>query len=239
MSRRRSLAALISLLALVVAPGIGVVRAQETVPVSEEQVVRGDPTRPDVALVINVGAGHEPAVGMLDTLAEKDYRASIFVMGWWAEKYPDILRRMADDGHEIASHGHLPRELTKVSDAEVREDLERADAAISAVTGRTTRPLWSAYASASDRRVNRIAASVGYRPIYWTVNAFDWRLDSTAEGVYRQVMNNVVNGAIVELHFDSPTTTRSTAVALPRMIDDLRAAGFRLVTITELLTSGE
>src|SRR3712207_470212 len=90
MSRRRSLVALVWLLAL--AAGPGTLSAQATVPVSEEQVVRGDPTRPNVALVINVGAGHEPAVGMLDTLAEKDYRASIFVMGWWAEKYPEILR---------------------------------------------------------------------------------------------------------------------------------------------------
>ncbi len=235
MSRRWSLMLLAWVAALVV--GTGVLWAQATVPVSEEQVVRGDPTRPNVALVINVGAGYEPAVGMLDTLAEKDYRASIFVMGWWAEKYPEILRRMTDDGHEIASHGYRAVELTTVSDAAVREDLEQADAAISAVTGRTTRPLWSAFASASDRRVNRVAASVGYRPIFWTVNAFDWSRDSTAEGVYRQVMNNIVNGAIVELHFDSPTTIRSTAVALPWLIDDLRAAGYRLVTITELLTS--
>ena len=227
--------ALVWLLALVATPGL--LWAQATVPVSEEEVVRGDPDRPNVALVVNVGAGYEPALGMLETLAEKQYRTTFFVMGWWAEKNPEILRRIADEGHEIASHGHSVFELTKVSDAAVREDLEAADAAISAVTGRTTRPLWSASASASDRRVRQIAASLGYRQIYWTVNSLDWRRDATADGVYRQVMDNIVNGAIVEMHFDSPTTTSSTAVALPRLIDDLRAAGFKLVTITELLTS--
>lgn len=225
--------ALAWMLALVVGPTA--LWAQSTVPVSEEEVVRGDPTRPNLALVINVGAGYEPATGMLDTLAEKGLRTTFFVLGWWADQQPELLRRIADDGHEIASHGHSVFELTRVSDADVREDLERADASISAVTGRTTRPLWSASASDRDRRVNRIAASLGYRPIFWTYATSDWRPTATAEGIYREVMNNASNGAIIVIHFDSPTTTTSTAAALPRMIDDLRAAGFTLVTITELL----
>ena len=235
---RHALAGLIAALAWLLALGAApaALRAQPTVPVSEEEVVRGDPERPNVALVINVGAGFEPATGMLDTLADKGYRVTFFVMGWWAEQQPEILRRIADEGHEIASHGHSVFELTRVSDAAVREDLERADAAISAVTGRTTRPLWSASASARDRRVNRIAASLGSRPIFWTYATSDWRANATADGIYREVMDNAVNGAIIVLHFDSPTTVSSTAVALPRMIDDLRAAGFTPVTITELLT---
>jgi peptidoglycan/xylan/chitin deacetylase (PgdA/CDA1 family) len=50
-------------------------------------------------------------------------------------------------------------------------------------------------------------------------------------------MERTVNGAIVVLHFDSPTTVRSTAGALPRLIDDLRAKGFTLMTVTDLLTA--
>jgi peptidoglycan/xylan/chitin deacetylase (PgdA/CDA1 family) len=156
-------------------------------------------------------------------------------MGWWADKNPEILRRIADDGHEVASHGYEVFELTKVSDAAVVADLERADAAISAVTGRTTKPLWSASASDRNARVNRIAASLGYRPIFWTYATSDWRPTATANGIYREVIDNAANGAIIVIHFDSPTTVNSTATALPRMIDDLRAAGFRLVTVTELV----
>ncbi|MFN8633119.1 MAG: polysaccharide deacetylase family protein [Chloroflexota bacterium] len=207
-----------------------------TVEVSDQEVVRGDPTRPRISLVVNVGAGREPAVSMLDTLKEKGVRTTFFVLGWWADRQPEILKRISDDGHEIASHGHSVFDLTAVSDAEVRSDLERADASIAAVTGKTTRPLWSASAGNRDTRVHRIAASLGYRPIYLTVDSWDWMETATADSVYTRVMERTVNGAIVVLHFDSPTTVRSTAVALPRLIDDLRAAGFTLVTITELLT---
>jgi len=187
--------------------------------------------------VINVGAGSEPAVSMLDTVREKGVRTSFFVLGWWAERQPEILKRIADDGHEIASHGHSVFDLTSVSDAAVRDDLERADAAISAVTGKTTRPLWSASAGYRNARVHRIAASLGYRPIYLTVDSLDWTQDATADSVYNRVTERTVNGAIVVLHFDSPTTIRSTAAALPRLIDDLRNKGFTLVTVTELLTA--
>ena len=210
-----------------------------TVEVSPEEVVRANPDRPNVSLVINIGAGSEPAVSMLDTLKEKGLRTSFFVLGWWAEREPGrtILKRIADDGHEVASHGHSVFDLTQVSDGAVRADLESADAVISGITGKTTRPLWSASAGARDARVNRIAASIGYRPIYLTVDSWDWMQDATADSVYNRVMERTVNGAIVVLHFDSPTTVRSTAQALPRLIDDLRAKGFTLMTVTELLTA--
>jgi peptidoglycan/xylan/chitin deacetylase (PgdA/CDA1 family) len=216
----------------------GVAHAQPaTVPVSDEEVLHGDPTVARIALIFNVGAGFEPAMGILDTLAERQQHATFFVMGWWAERHPDVLRQMADGGHEIASHGHSIFDLTQATDAQVRADLESADTAISAVTGRSTRPLWSPSAGYRDARVRAIAASLGYRPILWTVDGADWTLEATPESVYSHVVNSASNGAIVVLHFDSPTTRDSTAEVLPAVIDNLRSAGYRLVTITELLTS--
>jgi peptidoglycan/xylan/chitin deacetylase (PgdA/CDA1 family) len=216
----------------------GVAHAQPaTVPVSDEEVLHGDPTVARIALIFNVGAGFEPAMGILDTLADRQQHATFFVMGWWAERHPDVLRQIADGGHEIASHGHSIFDLTQATDAQVRADLESADTAISAVTGRSTRPLWSPSAGYRDARVRAIAASLGYRPILWTVDSADWTLEATPESVYSHVVNSASNGAIVVLHFDSPTTRDSTAEVLPAVIDNLRSAGYRLVTITELLTS--
>src|SRR6266536_2049919 len=195
---------------------------QPSVPVTDSEVVRGDPEQPNLALVFNVGAGFEPATSILDSLAEKDQRATFFVMGWWAERHPEVLRDIADRGHEIASHGHRIFDLTLASDAEVQSDLETADATIAAVIGRTTRPLWS--------------PSAGYRPILWTVDSGDWTTEATPESVYSHVLNGAGNGAIIVLHFDSPNTLTSTALVLPHVIDALRDSGYRLVTVTELLT---
>lgn len=213
--------------------------AQPTVPVIPDEVVRGNPNLPNVAVVINVGAGHQPGLSMLQTLAEREQKVTFFIMGWWAERNHDVLRQISEGGHELASHGHSVFDLTTVSDQAVRADLRAADAAISAVSGKTTRPLWSPSAGYRDARVRRIAAEEGYRPIFWTLDSLDWTHEATAESVHARVMERTVNGSIVVLHFDSPTTVRSTAVALPHIIDDLRARGFRLVTVTELVTAEE
>jgi peptidoglycan/xylan/chitin deacetylase (PgdA/CDA1 family) len=228
---------LLLLLALLVAPAAAVRADQPSVPVSDAAVVGGDPALTNVALVFNVGAGFEPATAILDTLADHQQHATFFVMGWWAEQHPDVLRQIADGGHEIASHGHSIFDLTQATDAQVRADLESADAAISAVTGRTTRPLWSPSAGYQNARVRAIAASLGYRPIMWSVDSSDWTREATAESVYSHVVNGATNGAIIVMHFDSPTTVDTTAQVLPAVIDTLRAAGYRLVTITELVTT--
>jgi peptidoglycan/xylan/chitin deacetylase (PgdA/CDA1 family) len=211
--------------------------AQPSVPVSDEEVTEGDTSRPNVALVLNVGAGFEPGLPLLEALAERNQKLTFFVMGWWAERHQDVLRAIADGGHEIASHGHSVFDLRTVSDAAVREDLRAADSAISAVTGKSTKPLWSPSAGYRDDRVRGIAAGEGYRPILWTLDSLDWTYEATEHSVYTRVMERTGNGTIVVMHFDSPTTLNSTARALPRIINDLRANGFKIMTITELLTA--
>lgn len=227
---------LLALALLVLAPRA---MAQEAprVPVSSEEVLHGDPDQPQIALVFNVGAGYEPATAILDTLAQYQQQSTFFVMGWWAARHPDVLRQIAGASQEIGSHGDHIFDLTQVSDAAVRDDLQAADTAISAVIGRSTRPLWSPSAGYRDARVRAIAADMGYRPILWTVDSGDWRADATAESVYSHVVNGAANGAIIVLHFDSPTSMDTTAQVLPAVIESLRGAGYRLVTVTQLLTT--
>lgn len=215
--------------------GWGLVLA-EGVPVAEAEVVRGDPSRPWVSLVVNAGAGYTPAEAILDTLREKEVRTTFFLLGWWAERQPALVKRIADEGHEVANHGHAVFDLTQVSDAEVIADLETADQVISAITGKTTKPLWSPSAGYRNARVRRLAASIGYRCIFWTLDSGDWRVDAVAADVKRRVLNNAENGSIIVMHFDSARSADSVAAIWPDLIDGLRAQGYRLVTITELVT---
>jgi peptidoglycan/xylan/chitin deacetylase (PgdA/CDA1 family) len=215
--------------------GASAVGATGQVPVSPDEVVQGDPGLPWISLVVNAGAGYEPAVEMLDLLAEKQLRTTFFLMGWWAERNPELVRRIGA-AHEVASHGHAVFDLTSVSDHEVAGDLEMADTVIGGLIGRTTRPLWSPSAGYRDARVRSIAASLGYRPIYWTVDSGDWQPGATPEGVASRVLGGATNGAIVVLHFDSQRSRAATAVVLGGLIDTLRGQGFRLVTVSELVS---
>jgi peptidoglycan/xylan/chitin deacetylase (PgdA/CDA1 family) len=198
-------------------------------------VVRGPADRPLVSLVINVGAGREPAYEMLDVLAAKGVRTTFFVMGWIAERNPALVQRVAAGGHEVASHGHSVLDLTSVSDAAVAQDLESADAVISAITGRSTRPLWSPSAGYRDARVRGIAARLGYRTILWSQDSGDWPVDATADGVRRRIVAGIEPGAIIVLHLDSTQSRIATATVLGDVIDLIRARGLEPVTITELI----
>lgn len=205
------------------------------VAVSQEEVLRGPPDRRQVSLVINAGAGYPPAEELLDTLAARRVRTTFFVTGRWAERNPDLVRRIQAEGHEIGSHGYRVFDLTRVSDTEVLDDLQRADAVISGITGQTTRPLWSPSAGYRDARVRRIAAGLGYRPILWSHDGGDWRTDATAESVLRRTLAGAQNGAIIVLHLDSPRSRTATAAMLGRAIDALRQRGLEPVTVTQLM----
>lgn len=188
-----------------------------------------------VALIFNIGSGYEPATSILDTLQAEHVPVTMFLMGWWAEQNPDLVRRMVADGHPIGSHGHLPPELTDRADDDVATDLRVAAAAIEEAAGEPVGPWFTPYAAAIDDRVRAIAAAQGYLPIGWTVRSEDWNPAATADEVYQRVVGNIHDGAIVELHLDASTSVASTAVALPWIVRDLRAAGYRFVTIPEMV----
>ncbi len=208
---------------------------KKTVAVSAAEVLRGPTDAPKVSLVINAGSGYPPADELLDILASRRVHTTFFLMGWWAEKNPELVRRIHAEGHEIASHGYREFDLTLVSDAVVAADIERADAVLSGITGVTTRPLWSPSAGYRDARVRGIAARLGYRPILWTGDSADWRTDVTADVVLGRALASAVNGAIIVFHLDSPRSRVATAAVFGQVIDAMRARGLEPMTISEMI----
>lgn len=199
-------------------------------------LLRGSEGCNRVALIFNVGVGEEAATSVLDTLKAKGVPATMFVMGWWADERPAILQRMVDEGYPIGSHGYDSVDLPVRSDDEVVDDVRRATAAIEQAIGRPIDRYFTPYASAIDERVRAIVAGQGYLPVAWEVYTGDFSAEATAESVYDRVMDDVHDGAIVELHLDAPASAESTGRALPRLIDELRAQGYQFVTIPEMTT---
>jgi peptidoglycan/xylan/chitin deacetylase (PgdA/CDA1 family) len=135
----------------------------------------------------------------------------------------------------VGSHGDTQRTLTDVTDAEIVAEVHNSAAAIDTVLGQPPVPYYTAYASDSDARVQRVIAGQGYLPVGWTAAGADFHDDDTAQDVYGRVMEGATDGAIIELHLDGPSTEQSTATALPTIIRDLEARGYELVTVPEIL----
>ncbi len=187
-----------------------------------------------VALMFNIGAGYEPAVGILDTLGAYGAPATMFVMGWLAEQSPWLVQQIAAWGHPVGSHGYVPPELTVRSDDDVAWDLQAASDALTWSLGYHPGPWFTPYASASDERVRSIAGSLGLITVGWSVGSGDWDPGATAESIYGSVVNGAFDGAIIELHLDAQRSIDGTAVALPWIIEDLSVRGFNFVTVPQI-----
>jgi peptidoglycan/xylan/chitin deacetylase (PgdA/CDA1 family) len=187
-----------------------------------------------VALMFNVGAGYEPAVGIFDILGDYGIASSMFVMGWLAEQNPGLVQQMASWGHNVGSHGYLPPELTSRSDDDVVGDLQAAAGALQWALGYDPGPWFTPFAGSSDGRVRSLANAQGLITVGYSVRSDDWSPDATADSIYGQVMNGIFDGAIVELHMDAQQSINGTTVALPWIIDDLSAQGYRFVTVPQI-----
>ena len=197
-------------------------------------VSTGTPGCSQIALMFNIGAGYDPAVGILDTLAAYGASASMFVMGWLAEQSPWLVQQIAASGYLMGSHGYVPPELTLRSDDDVAWDLQTASATLAWAIGYDPGPWFTPYASASDERVRSIASSLGLITVGWSVSSGDWDPGATADSIYANAVSGAYDGAIIELHLDAQRSVDGTAVALPWIIDDLTAQGYTLVTIPQI-----
>lgn len=206
--------------------------AKPSAPASRE-VVRGNATVPAIALTFDAGAGASSTADILAALAARNLRATFFLTGKWAEQNPDLVRQIHAAGHEISNHSYNHPDFTKLSHGEMVEEINSTERIISRLTGTSTRPWFRFPFGARSAATQGVVTDLGYTSIYWTLDSLDSiGPPKTPQQLYDRVTGNAGNGYIVLMHIGSAPT----AAALPRIIENLQQRGFRLVTISELLS---
>ncbi len=195
------------------------------------EVVRGDPDLPLIALTFDAGAGDGSIRLLLDVLRDRAVKSTFFIAGAFAARYPDIVARIAAEGHELANHSYTHPDFKKLTEAEMRSETQRATATIEAASGARVVSLWRPPFGSRDDRILRVMEEEGFRSIYWTFDSGDWIEGTTTDRVRTAVLRQAVPGAIV-VHHVSPL---ATAQAMPDIIDQLRSRGFDFVTVSELI----
>ena len=187
-----------------------------------------DPSRPMVALTFDDGPSmYTPDI--LDILERNNCRATFCVIGNLVDKRSDMVRRAFELGCEIIGHSWDHRNFTKLKAETIKQQLRDTTTAINAVTGYSPmlyRPPLGAY----DDKVMRASAELGYALVNWSVDSRDWSRKD-AKKVYNGIMNDVFDRSIILCH----DLYASTVEAVERVIPDLLAEGYQLVTVSELL----
>ena len=191
----------------------------------------GDSQKPRVAFTFD-DAPHplfEPL--LLDTLRRNGVKATFFCNGRNAKAYPYFVRDMIRDGHEIGNHTYHHVRLPKLSDADVRDELEQANTTLSGITGqpvRYFRPPGGDYSSATLK----IASALGLTTTFWTDDPGDF--DNPGDAVIEsRLVSKLRRGGIVLLH----DNVLETIQILPAFLKVAQAKGLKLVTVGSLVLS--
>ena len=168
-------------------------------------------------------------------MANAHARSTFFITGRFVHDHADCAAEITKHGHEAGNHTWSHLDLTQQSDNVVRDEIVRAERAIVHASGQSPRPRFRAPYGIRDERVLKIARNLGYRSIQWTLDSLDGvEPAKSSQFLIDRVTSKSdaeLDGTIILMHVG----VRSTADALPTIIANLEARGFRLVTISKLL----
>lgn len=185
---------------------------------------------PFVAMTFDDGPHAQLTPRLLDLLKQRGIKATFFVIGQNAAEYPEILNRIAAEGHEIANHSFTHPSLATLGEAGVREQLEKTHQTVLKTTGVNMKVMRPPYGALTETQRRWVKANFGYSVILWDVDPLDWKFRD-ASRVEREILGHTKAGSIILTH----DIHKSTIDAMASTLDALAAKGFKFVTVSELL----
>jgi peptidoglycan/xylan/chitin deacetylase (PgdA/CDA1 family) len=169
---------------------------------------------------------------LLQILKDNDAKATFFLIGNKVAANPAGAKRIADAGMEIGNHTWEHPNMATIPTDDIAGQFSKANDAIAAATGRTP-TLYRPAGGLSSETVRQTAARFGLAEILWDVIPFDWANDSNTAATRYMLMTYIKPGSVVLFH----NTYSSTVDLVYQFIPVLRANGYRLVTVSELIGS--
>ncbi|WP_256758839.1 polysaccharide deacetylase family protein [Cohnella sp. WQ 127256] len=189
------------------------------------------------ALALTFDDGPNPIYtrGILDLLKEVSGKATFFMIGEQMENYPDVVRAVDSEGHEIGNHTYSHPYLSRISKDECKLELKRTEILIHKLTGKRPRVFRPPYLEYNEDVV-AVSESAGYRMIgALNLDAQDWGQPGAGH-IFDKSLECVRNGSILMFH-DGYGDRSQTMQAVGWLLQILSTKGYQLVTVSELLAS--
>ncbi len=208
---------------------IRILRETPPVAIIGDEISHGDTKNNTIILTFDGGSGADSAYKILKVLAQHKIKTTFFLTGKFMDTYPNLVRTMLKEGHEIFSHTYNHPYLTQVSDDEIRHELRVTDQTLMKIAGTSTKPYFRPPYGDRDERVIRIAREEGYQSVYWTIDALDWSVGETQESVKYRIISTLRPGNIYLIHLGDMIS----GDILEEVILDIQKRGFTISSLSQ------
>jgi polysaccharide deacetylase family sporulation protein PdaB len=187
--------------------------------------------KPQIALTFDAAWGNEDTTQILEILKKHDVKVTFFMTGGWVDSYPDDVKAILAEGHDLGNHSQNHKNMSQISDSEKEKELMTVHDKVKELTGYEMflfRPPYGDY----DNAVVKTAKKLGYYAIQWDVDSLDWK-DYGVDSIIKTVTQHkhLGNGSIILCH----NGAKYTAEALDTMITTLKSQGYEFVPLSQLI----
>ena len=170
---------------------------------------------------------------ILDALKKHNAPAVFFLVGSYIRQHPDLVRRMAQEGHTVGNHTMHHYDMSKISDpAAFQKELEDVEEAYQEVVGEPMKKYYRPPQGIYSEENLRQAKNLGYKTVFWSLAYVDWNRDSqpSADAAFKKLIPRIHPGAVVLLH----STSQTNAQILDELLTRWENLGYRFAPIEEL-----
>ena len=182
-----------------------------------------------VALTMNCAWNADDIDQILEVLKQNNAKITFFLVGDWIDKFPEAVKKIYEDGHEIASHSNTHPHVNNLTYEENIEEIEKSNEKIEKITGQRTQIYRAPYGEYNNT-VIQAAQDKGYYTIQWSLDTLDYT-GLTGDEMWNRIQDKVKAGDIILTH----NGTKHTADSLDMLIKNIKQKGFEIVTVSNLI----
>lgn len=186
-----------------------------------------------IALTIDAAWADDKTEFILSTLNKYGVKATFFLCGFWAEEYPEMVKAIDDDGHQIGNHSSTHPHMNQLGVEQIKKELNDYDDLIESIIGKRTTIFRAPFGEYNDVVIKTVR-DAGYEVIQWNIDTIDWKEERSAETILNWVLPKLKPGSIILCHNNGFKIEQY----LPTLIETALAEGYEFVTIDDLLLDG-
>ena len=191
--------------------------------------VKGE--RKVIALTFDAAWGADKTQGIIDTMKKYDAKGTFFLVGFWLDKFEKETKAIAEAGFDIGNHSRNHLNMPKLSDDEIRAEIEYVNDRVNELTGIKPTYFRAPFGDYSDRLMSAIE-ELDMVGVQWSIDSLDWK-GLSAKEIFNRVVPKAKSGDIVLFHNNSDHVLD----ALPLVLSALQEQGFEFVTLSELVAT--